>query len=203
MKKLIMIVTMLALCISMVCPAFAAESGFVPSITYKGVPEVVTVKDAPDEAGVQVVATVRGEEGEALGYLTASEVNITTIASIENDETISEESKEALLKAYEDLSTGAQTLPYDQVEGIDPEKMVVRELMYVSWTQDNDASEEQEEGTVMEFTFDLGLEPDTVVVVMAYVDGEWVVVEDVVVNEDGTVTIGLAQMGLVAICVET
>ena len=73
MKKLIMIVTMLALCISMVCPAFAAESGFVPSITYKGVPEVVTVKDAPTTLVLtrQNLPQLAGSSLEALkgGYI--------------------------------------------------------------------------------------------------------------------------------------
>ena len=49
MKKIVCLLTVLLLCMSLVVPVFATETGFVPSITYKPYPEIVPVPDAPED----------------------------------------------------------------------------------------------------------------------------------------------------------
>ena len=44
-KRVACLISMLALCLSMAMPAFAAEEEFVDSIDSKGTPEIVPVKD--------------------------------------------------------------------------------------------------------------------------------------------------------------
>jgi hypothetical protein len=46
----------------------------------------------------------------------------------------------------------------------------------------------KEEGVTLTVTFELGVGPYEDVVVVAYIDGQWVVIEDVTNNGDGTVT---------------
>ena len=43
MKRIISLFIILVLCLSLAAPAFATETGFVPSITYKPSPEIVPV----------------------------------------------------------------------------------------------------------------------------------------------------------------
>ena len=40
MRKIICLLCVLVLCLSLACPAFAAQNTFVPSITYKDTPDV-------------------------------------------------------------------------------------------------------------------------------------------------------------------
>ena len=56
MKKLICLLTVLALAMAFACPVFAAEA-FVPSISDKEEPEIV-----PDEEGV--IGEIKGEDDE-------------------------------------------------------------------------------------------------------------------------------------------
>ena len=56
MKKAITLALTLVRCMGLACPAFAADNGFVPSITYKGAPDIV----APEGDG-EIIGIVREE----------------------------------------------------------------------------------------------------------------------------------------------
>ena len=60
----------------------------------------------------------------------------------------------------------------------------------------------QEEDTTVSITFDLGVNKSTEVVVMVYLDGQWVEAESVVNNGDGTVTVVFEDICPVAFCVK-
>ena len=69
MRKVLCMLTVLVLCVSMVLPVFAAEDGFVPSITYKPNPELVPTigedgKEYYEKDGICLIV----ENGKCVGY---------------------------------------------------------------------------------------------------------------------------------------
>ena len=182
MKKVICFVTVLLLCVSLAVPAFAANT-FVPSIPYKDVPEI--------EWPVELI----DEEGEIIDEIDWDHLVITPISEAETSTEIPEDSREELLEVYEDLTSGEMELPSD-------EDLVIRDLFDASWICDDGHEEElKEEGVCIEITLDIDIEPDVDVVVMVYIDGEWVPAEEVINNGDGTITVILEDICPIAIAV--
>lgn len=186
MKKLMSIVLILVLCLSLACPVLAAEDTFVPSIGVKDGPEVVP---GTDEDGNPYVARVVDEEEQALDLVEEGCLVVTPVSQAETSEEIPEDSRDTLLDVYNQLVDGSMELPYDKFEeDLDPDKMVVRELVDASWLCEEHPELVSEVGVYVEIVFDLGVGEDTDVYVMAYVNGEWVPIVSAVNNGDGTVT---------------
>ena len=173
MRRIVCLTVAVLLCVAVVCPVFAAEDTFVPSITYKDGPDI-------DDA-------VLG--GEDAGGKVDQCIVVTSIIEAEEKTTdIPQESRDLLIEVYEKLSDGTVKLP---LEG----DYVIRELVDLSFKQstciEDDHIHEEElnkEGVTVTVTFDLGVSADTEVVVMSFHDGKWDHVESVVNNGDGTVT---------------
>ena len=113
---------------------------------------------------------------------------------------IYQEDRDLLLEVYEELTDGSMQLPLENDE------YVIRELVDVSFTTECDEAHDHkeelaEEGTTIEITFDLGVDPDEEVIVMAYIDGQWVPVE-CENNGDGTVTCVFEDICPVVFCVK-
>ncbi|MBQ8621409.1 MAG: hypothetical protein IJ422_03745 [Oscillospiraceae bacterium] len=204
MKKVVALLLMLMLCISLACPAFAAENDFVPSITYKGEPEIVPTED---DKGEPVIGVVRKEK-EIKSYIHDGCLLITPVAKAETSTAIPDEAAETLLYVYEELASGRMKLPYEKAAGYNGEDMVIRELLDVSWlcgtdTSDHDhPTEVRPEGIVFDVTFDLGVKASDKVIVMSYHDGQWAPIVAVVNNGDGTVTCTFEHLCPVAISVD-
>lgn len=171
MKKVLCLLISLVLCIGMVMPVLAAENSFVPSVTYKDGPGVTD-------------ATMNDEDVDDC-------VVVTTIEEAENKSTdISQDDRDLLLEVYEELKNGNMELPLE-------DDYVIRDLVDVSFEYEDCREIEEhghkdeklkEEGVTLTVTFELGVGPYEDVVVVAYIDGQWVVIEDVTNNGDGTVT---------------
>lgn len=185
MKRAIALALMLMLCISLASPAYAAENGFVPSITYKGKPEIV-----PVEPGI--IGVVR-EDDDIISHIYEGCLLITPVSEAETSREIPEEAANTLLYVYEALSSGEMELPYEKVPGCDGRNMVILELVDATWlcgggNSDHDhPTEVAPKGVVFDITFDLGVAPDALVTVMTYKNGEWNPIVEVVNNGDGTV----------------
>ncbi len=198
MKKVICLLVALVLCASVVFTVAVAD-GFVESITYKGSPELVK----PDGTGMNIVLHDDKDVKDSLGATDDGCLLITSVAEAKTTTKLSEEARELLLKVYEELSEGTMVLPYDKVEGIDADKMVIRELLDVSLVCDHPHKEELKKNDVaIVLSFDLGVEEDAVLSVMTYVDGEWVPAVKVTNNGDGTVTCVLEDLCPVAFSIE-
>lgn len=179
MKKLIAMLIAIAVCCAMVLPVAAEE--FVPSISYKDHPEITddpVIKDDAQE-DVEDVTLVVTPVSDALD-----------VPEGERDEM-----ETTLVDVYEQLKDGDMKLPDP---GDDDQYYVVRDLFDISVVDDegNDV-----DVSTVEVTFDLGLEEGAEVVVMVY-DGEWKIVEDIVYNNDGSVTVIFDTLGPVAFCIE-
>lgn len=155
-----------------------SENEFVPSITYKGSPLLVAAEDA--------------DGNDLMGCL--------AVVSVSEAEKLPKEKQELLEKVYKELNNDTMVLPYEKVEGIDADKMVIRELLEVYFTCDEDHRAEYV------LTFDLGVEADDVLVAMSYVEGEmdfeWVPAIEVINNGDGTVTFTFEELCPIAIAIE-
>lgn len=169
MKKGIVVIALLAICMSLICPAFAAEDTFVPSIGYKDGPEIIEGELENEE--VEVCLVVTSLKGAA-----------------EKSTDISQAARDLLLEVYEKLNSGEMKLPTG-------EGFVIRELVDLSWEQVGCVEQEhtheedlEKEGITATIALNMGVDANTDILVYAYRDGQWELIESVKNNGDGTVT---------------
>lgn len=80
-------------------------------------------------------------------------------------------------------------LPYEKFSAaLASEKMVIRELVDMSWLCGDHPEIIAPAGVTIQLTFDLGIDADTDVYVMTYKHDEWNPIVKTVNNGDGTVT---------------
>ena len=189
MKKTICLVIALVMCLSIAAPAFAAENGFVPSITYKPNPEIVPVIG---DDGEEYIGVIRDKDGNVLDYVGHGCILITPIAHVWDEEIVVPADVERLLTyVYEELTANRMTIPYEKHEAdLNSANMVIRDLFDVRWACDEHPNMLEEEGVVFEIIFDLGIMAETEVYVMTYDEeaDEWSPIVKAVNNGDGTLT---------------
>ena len=127
MKKVISLFAVLVLCLSLAAPAFATESGFVPSITYKPDPEIIPVED---EKGEEAIGIIRDENGEILDYVDHGCLQIIPIAYVwDPEKTVPQEVEKLLTFVYEGLNDNSLEIPYDKFDAdLNAANMVIRDL---------------------------------------------------------------------------
>lgn len=189
MRKIICLLTALILCLSIAAPVFAAENGFVPSITYKPNPEIVPVEG---EDGEEYIGVICNEAGEVVDYVGHGCLMITPIAYVWDEEMeVPQDVEELLLFVYDELNDGTMEIPYDKHEAdLDGANMVIRDLFDARWACEEHREMVEKEGVTFEITFDLGVVADAQIYVMTYDEAtkEWSPVVKTVNNGDGTVT---------------
>lgn len=188
MKKVLCILGALLICVSLAAPAIAATGTFVPSISYK---------DHPDASDPELC----DPDGNTIEEIPGECLIITSVQEAQNgtETGISDEDREILLDVYQQLEDGSMKLPYEE----DAEDMVIRDLLDASMYCDHPHNTELPKPDVcIKITFDLGVDPDEDVIIMAYVDGEWIMAESVINNGDGTVTVILEDICPIAFSVK-
>lgn len=195
MKKFLCLAIALVLCLSIAVPAFAAASEFVPSITYKPEPIIVPV----EKDGVEYIGVMVDENGDIADYVEHGCVKITPLAHVWDEQIkVAAEIEEVLTKVYNGLTNGDMTIACDEH---DADKLAVRELFDIRWACDEHPNM-MDEGFRLQLIFDLGIKAGEEVCVTVYDDesGEWTTM-DAVNNDDGTVTITLTKVGVIAFSV--
>ena len=190
MKKLICLLTVLALAMAFACPVFAADV-FVPSISEKEEPDIVIGEEG-------VLGEIKGEDG-VIDKVEGGCLVITPISKVDTSTEIPEASRTELKYVYQELLSGNMTLPYEK-DGLDPNTMVIRELIDASWLCEDHPAMLEPEGVTIDLTFDIGVDADTKVYVYVYIDGVWTAVP-VINNGDGTVTCTFEELCPIAFCV--
>lgn len=182
MKKGIVVIALLAICLSLVCPALAAEDVFVPSISYKDGPEIIEAEQK--EERVEDCLVVTSLKGAA-----------------EKTTDISQKARDLLLEIYEKMNAGQMKLPMG-------EGFVIRELVDLSWKQIGCVEEEhtheddlEKEDVVVTIKLEMGLEANMDIKVYSYHAGQWEAAKSVKNNGDGTVTCVLEHFCPVAFAV--
>lgn len=190
MKRTISLLTALVLCLSLVCPVFAAE--FVPSITDKGAPDIVPVGDGK-------LAEILDAASAVVDHLGEDCLIITPVSEAKTSTDIPEDAREELLAIYEALLNGTMELPYGS--DLDPDQMVIRDLFDLSWLcNDHEDLMEDNKDYSIRVTFDLGVDKNTDVYAFVYVNGAWEIVK--CTNEgNGRVCCVLGDVGVLALAV--
>lgn len=186
MKRLISLAIAAMLVFSVSCVAFAAEETFVPSITDKGAPEIVT----DDEGNIAIVLD---SDGNVISKVPAPCLLITPVSEAETSELIPEAAKDLLLHVYNSLNNGSMLLPTEKLdEKLEPNEVVIRDLFDMTWICQEASPTHEEmiepEGVVLQMTFKVkGLGEDPIYV-MTYKNDEWNPITEVINNGDGTIT---------------
>lgn len=183
MRRICAITLALLLLAALAVPCFAAENEFAPSIGYKDGPEIDKAETDKEEVTPCLV--------------------ITSILQAKEKKTdISQPDRDLLLEVYEALSKNEMGLP------LDDDNYVVRELVDISWRHSDCVEEDHEhkewlsqEDTSLKVTFDTKISSDMDVVVLVYVNEQWVPVTSVTRNSDDTITCVFEDICPVAICV--
>ena len=183
MNKGIVAIALLAICLSLVCPAFAAEGDFVPSISYKDGPVVNDAEMNEEKTdGCIVITSLKGAE--------------------EKTTDISQEKRDLLLNVYGKLVAGEMSIPT-------PGDYIVRELVDINWEQldcielnHTHEDELKQDGVVVKISFNLGVKVEDELLVFAFHNGQWEPVEVLEVDANGNATCLFEHFCPVAFCVK-
>lgn len=191
MKKTITSICAVLTAAMLVLPVSAAK--YTPSVTQKGAPTAFTPsvqqKGAPtvEQTGARVTALVDLSK-----------------ASKEVQEAVEEAYKviaeaESLEKAVPTLADVLKEMDTD----LTAEDLVVRDLFYLELEKELEETLEKEKEVAVTFEVE-GMEADDFLMVMVFVDGEWVIVdaENVEIGEDETVTVTFEAVGPIAFVTE-
>lgn len=189
MRKLICLMLALLMSMSVVLPAAAAEENFVPSITFKDGAEILS-------AGFNVLPGTPGAEVFANGV--ADCLVTTSIAQAMDKSTdITQEQRDQLLDIYKQLEEGTMKLP---LKG----ETVVKELFSLSFKAEgctaledhyNKAEVLKQEGCTLTVDFKTEIKKNASLVVLTYIDGEWVEAEETKIGANGVVTCTFEDIG--------
>lgn len=191
MKKTITSICAVLTAAMLVLPVSAAK--YTPSVTQKGAPTAFTPsvqqKGAPtvEQTGARVTALVDLSK-----------------ASKEVQEAVEEAYK--VIAEAESLEEAVPTLA-DVLKEMDTdltaEDLVVRDLFYLELEKELEETLEKEKEVAVTFEVE-GMEEDDFLMVMVFVDGEWVIVdaENVEIGEDETVTVTFEAVGPIAFVTE-
>lgn len=209
MKKILSVALAVVMMLTLSVSVMAASVEFVPSVTNKGAPKIVTTQD---DNGRNVIGFVRDANNKVLTTEYEDCIVITPISEAETSTEIPTDSKETLLSVYNELNKEDSKLSEvcpelnDVVakelgEGKTADDLVIRDLFDISEICGEMQTHLPVEGNYIDLTFDLSLASDTFIVAMVYVDGEWKLVPKTVNNGDGTITCSFEEVCPVAFLV--
>lgn len=184
MKKVLILITVIAILLSMGVTAFAAD--FTPSVGDKPAPDI---EDIVDGGGKNALGTIRDSNGKIIDYLYEECLVITPVSEAETSKKIPQDAKDLLLDIYDKLTKGEMKIPYEKYDSsMNSGNMVIRDLFDASLLCKDHPELLAQPGNTLELTFNLGVAAGVEVVTMVYVNGEWNPVVSTVNNGDGTVT---------------
>ena len=146
----------------------------------------------------------RSDKEEKVKDVYAEHIVVTPVADAETSTEIPQESKDQLIRVYNELNEGIMVLPYEKIDpSLKPSDMVIRDLFDVTII-DNECKEILlQENMTIKVTFDLGVALDADVYCMVFVNDEWIPAVSTTNNGDGTVTVVLDNTGPISFSVKT
>ena len=204
MKHIIRTVALVLVVSMLSVVAFAGN--MTPSVEQKPAPKPVP---PTTEVDGKPAVVVKDENGNVMESDDPSVVEITPMADAKDQ---TPEVKKEMEDAYTEIAEAdslvevapALTEVMKDMEIETPaEDLVVRDVIKLD-VSEKLAESLKEEGNTLDITFEMELEEGQKLIVMVKgADGEWIVIpaENVVVNEDGTVTVGFTAVGVVAFVV--
>lgn len=223
MRKMITVACAVLLCLMLTVAAVADT--LVSSVTAKPAPEV----GSSSTSGNSTVVEVKDETGKVVASAQTIKIEVTPVSAVVQPEDptgatvpgetvpaetvaepVSEEVAAELKAAYEQLSDENtdvvavvkgldEVLQENQVEAAD---LVVKDLFHVDIEDETVKEYLAVEGNTITLNFKADIQEGQFVTVAVLVDGEWILVENVVVLEDGSIDVTLAHLGTIAIFVD-
>lgn len=193
MKKTITSICAVLTAAMLVLPASAAK--YTPSVTQEGAPTAAAFTPSVQQKGAPTV--------EQTGVRVTALVDLSK-APKEVQETVEEAYK--IIAEAESLEEAVPTLA-DVLKEMDTdltaEDLVVRDLFYLELEKELEETLEKEKEVAVTFEVE-GMEKDDFLMVMVFVDGEWVIVdaENVEFSEDEEVTVTFEAVGPIAFVTE-
>lgn len=193
MKKTITSICAVLTAAMLVLPVSAAK--YTPSVTQKGAPTAAAFTPSVQQKGAPTV--------EQTGVRVTALVDLSK-APKEVQETVEEAYK--VIAEAESLEEAVPTLA-DVLKEMDTdltaEDLVVRDLFYLELEKELEETLEKEKEVAVTFEVE-GMEKDDFLMVMVFVDGEWVIVdaENVEFSEDEEVTVTFEAVGPIAFVAE-
>ena len=193
MKKTITSICAVLTAAMLVVPVSAAK--YTPSVTQKGAPTAAAFTPSVQQKGAPTV--------EQTGVRVTALVDLSK-ASKEVQEAVEEAYK--VIAEAESLEEAVPTLA-DVLKEMDTdltaEDLVVRDLFYLELEKELEETLEKEKEVAISFEVE-GMEADDFLMVMVFVDGEWVIVdaENVEIGEDETATVTFEAVGPIAFVTE-
>lgn len=193
MKKTITSICAVLTAAMLVVPVSAAK--YTPSVTQKGAPTAAAFTPSVQQKGAPTV--------EQTGIRVTALVDLSK-ASKEVQETVEEAYK--VIAEAESLEEAVPTLA-DVLKEMDTdltaEDLVVRDLFYLELEKELEETLEKEKEVAISFEVE-GMEADDFLMVMVFVDGEWVIVdaENVEMGEEEEVTVTFEAVGPIAFITE-
>lgn len=193
MKKTITSICAVLTAAMLVLPVSAAK--YTPSVTQKGAPIAAAFTPSVQQKGAPTV--------EQTGVRVTALVDLSK-ASKEVQEAVEEAYK--VIAEAESLEEAVPTLA-DVLKEMDTdltaEDLVVRDLFYLELEKELEETLEKEKEVAISFEVE-GMEEDDFLMVMVFVDGEWVIVdaENVEFSEDEEVTVTFEAVGPIAFVTE-
>ncbi len=201
MKRVLTFVLAAVMICALCLPALAAENDFVPSITEKDAPEIVTVKDTD---GNDALGVILDADGNITDYVEQDCLIITAVSGVDSSAQIPAAARDELKKVYEGLSNGTMTLPYEKLGAdIKAEEMVIRDLFDISWLCSDHGDIVDQADVSVELVFNLNVKATDEVYCMTYHNNTWNPIKNVTNNGDGTVTCVFEQKCPVAFAVRS
>ena len=193
MKKTITSICAVLTAAMLVLPVSAVK--YTPSVTQKGAPTAAAFTPSVQQKGAPTV--------EQTGVRVTALVDLSK-APKEVQETVEEAYK--VIAEAESLEEAVPTLA-DVLKEMDTdltaEDLVVRDLFYLELEKELEETLEKEKEVAVTFEVE-GMEKDDFLMVMVFVDGEWVIVdaENVEFSEDEEVTVTFEAVGPIAFVTE-
>lgn len=193
MKKTITSICAVLTAAMLVLPVSAAK--YTPSVTQKGAPTAAAFTPSVQQKGAPTV--------EQTGVRVTALVDLSK-APKEVQETVEEAYK--VIAEAESLEEAVPTLT-DVLKEMDTdltaEDLVVRDLFYLELEKELEETLEKEKEVAISFEVE-GMEKEDFLMVMVFVDGEWVIVdaENVEMSEDEAVTVTFEAVGPIAFVTE-
>lgn len=204
MKKGIQLILVFLIVVMLALPVSAVS--FTPSVEQKGAPVLGELTDA---SGAPAAAIVVDTDGNEIMSVSADSIAVTSVVDIqeapEEVQVILEEAYKSISES-KDLETAAPALK-EALQQINPDltvsDLVVCDLFHVAVGED--VAQTIENGGSIILKFDLNRKADELLIVMVYVDGEWIVIDadKVEINEDGEVSVAFdVPLGPIAFVVQ-
>ena len=195
MKKILSIVLAVLVMVAPFTVAVSAEN-FVPSISYKPAPELVSEED---EDGRQVIGVVIDADGNAISTEYHECIVITPVSEAEDSDDIPEAAADLLLSVYSEISNSDfklsslseelnKRVASDIGEGKNADDLIVKDLFDVTVLCDELKESLAPIGNTLTLTFKVSVDKGVPVYAMTYKNGQWAPIVNVVNNNDGTIT---------------